>query len=144
MRIWSVHPKYLDQKGLVALWRETLLAKKVLEGNTKGYKNHSQLVRFKYMKNPVVQINGYLLHIYEEATARGYNFNRDKIDMVQAIIAEPMLVTQGQFDYESKWLQQKLYDRDPNMFTANEKEGIIEPHPMFRIVGGPIATWEKT
>jgi hypothetical protein len=30
MRIWSLHPKYLDSKGLVALWRESLLAKNVL------------------------------------------------------------------------------------------------------------------
>ena len=47
MRLWSVHPKYLDSKGLVALWREALLAKQVLEGGTKGYRNHPQLDRFK-------------------------------------------------------------------------------------------------
>jgi hypothetical protein len=47
MRIWSIHPKYLDIKGLVALWREALLAKHVLEGRTKGYRNHPQLDRFK-------------------------------------------------------------------------------------------------
>ena len=38
MRLWSIHPKYLGTKGLVALWREALLAQKVLQGNTKGYK----------------------------------------------------------------------------------------------------------
>lgn len=37
MRIWSLHPSYLDAKGLVALWRETLLAQKVLLGATVGY-----------------------------------------------------------------------------------------------------------
>lgn len=47
MRIWSLHPKYLDTKGLVALWRETLLAQHVLSGKTKRYKNHPQLARFK-------------------------------------------------------------------------------------------------
>jgi hypothetical protein len=26
MRIWTVHPRYLDPKGLVAAWREALLA----------------------------------------------------------------------------------------------------------------------
>jgi len=30
MRLWSLHPRYLDAKGLVALWREGLLAQKVL------------------------------------------------------------------------------------------------------------------
>jgi hypothetical protein len=29
-RIWSLHPKYLDARGLVALWREGLLAQAVL------------------------------------------------------------------------------------------------------------------
>ncbi|WP_223209021.1 pyrimidine dimer DNA glycosylase/endonuclease V [Pyrococcus furiosus] len=38
--LWSLHPKYLDSKGLVALWREGLLAKKVLEGKTRSYRNH--------------------------------------------------------------------------------------------------------
>ena len=51
MRIWSLHPRYLDAKGLVAVWRETLLAKHVLEGKTKGYKNHPQLNRFREVKN---------------------------------------------------------------------------------------------
>ena len=66
MRIWSVHPKYLDKKGLVALWHETLLAKNVLEGNTKGYKNHSQLTRFKNSKNPLQGINQHLEVVYRE------------------------------------------------------------------------------
>ena len=46
MRLWSLHPKYLDIKGLVACWREGLLARKVLLDQTKGYKNHPQLIRF--------------------------------------------------------------------------------------------------
>jgi hypothetical protein len=53
MRIWSLHPKYLDAKGLVALWRESLLAKQALESKTKGYKNHPQLNRFKNSGNAV-------------------------------------------------------------------------------------------
>ncbi|HEU5178767.1 MAG TPA: pyrimidine dimer DNA glycosylase/endonuclease V, partial [Burkholderiales bacterium] len=32
MRLWSLHPKYLDARGLVALWREALLAQAVLRG----------------------------------------------------------------------------------------------------------------
>lgn len=38
MRLWVSHPKYLDCKGLVALWRESLLARKVLKGKTKGWR----------------------------------------------------------------------------------------------------------
>jgi len=70
MRIWSLHPKYLDTKGLVALWRETLLAQHVLEGKTKGYKNHPQLDRFKRSKKPIEVINQYLAGVYAEALTR--------------------------------------------------------------------------
>ena len=80
MRIWSVHPKYLDKKGLVALWRESLLAKHVLEDKTKGYKNHPQLNRFKQHQQPLHAINYYLSIVQEEATKRGYRFNQEKID----------------------------------------------------------------
>jgi hypothetical protein len=52
MRIWSLHPTLLDTKGLVALWREALLAKHVLSGSTIGYQNHPQLKRFKSSPNP--------------------------------------------------------------------------------------------
>jgi hypothetical protein len=80
MRIWSIHPRYLDSKGLVALWRETLLAKNVLERKTKGYKNHPQLDRFKMSKNPVNSINQYLQEVFHEARLRKFNFNREKIE----------------------------------------------------------------
>ncbi len=46
MRLWLIPPKYLDCKGLVALWREGFLAKKVLSNQTRGYKNYPQLLRF--------------------------------------------------------------------------------------------------
>ncbi len=77
MRIWSLHPKYIDSKGLVALWRETLLAQNVLLGKTKGYKNHPQLERFKEHENPLAAIGSYLLYVQEEASERGYNFNAE-------------------------------------------------------------------
>ena len=79
MRIWSLHPQYLDAKGLVALWRETLLAKHVLENKTKGYKNHPQLNRFKRTKNPVDSINHYLFFVLQEARVRNYKFDAAKI-----------------------------------------------------------------
>jgi len=47
LRLWSIHPKYLDYKGLVAVWREGLLAKRVLMGETKEYRDHPQLLRLK-------------------------------------------------------------------------------------------------
>ncbi len=106
MRIWSLHPKYLDPKGLVALWRETLLAKNVLENKTKGYKNHPQLIRFKNSDNPIAAINQYLAEVHEEATNRNYNFNPQKIDW--KFIPTKIKVTNKQLEYEFKHLQKKL------------------------------------
>ena len=60
MRLWSLHPKYLDTKGLLAVWRETLLAQNVLLGNTRGYKHHPQLQRFKQTDSHIDYIGFYL------------------------------------------------------------------------------------
>ncbi|GAF05275.1 pyrimidine dimer DNA glycosylase/endonuclease V [Saccharicrinis fermentans] len=94
MRIWTIHPKYLDTKGIVALWRETLLAKNVLQGNTKGYINHPQLIRFKESQNALVSINYYLQIVWKEANKRGY-----KVDNIKTIT-----VTDGQIKYETNHL----------------------------------------
>ena len=79
MRLWSLHPSYLDAKGLTALWREGLLAKAVLAGQTRGYKNHPQLERFKSQPDPQVTINAYLLDVWREAERRGYHFDLGKL-----------------------------------------------------------------
>ncbi|MEZ4840253.1 MAG: pyrimidine dimer DNA glycosylase/endonuclease V [Flavobacteriaceae bacterium] len=140
MRIWSLHPKYLDAKGLVALWRETLLAKHVLEGKTKGYKNHPQLDRFKEQNNSLDCINCYLSEVYKEATQRGYNFDKSKIswDFKPAKIP----VTSGQVAYETKHLLNKLKTREPNRYKEVSSLSTFEPHPIFTVVKGDIEAWE--
>ena len=70
MRLWSLHPRYLDSKGLVALWREALLAKAVLSGRTRGYRQHPQLARFRAHPEARAAINAYLAAVHEEATGR--------------------------------------------------------------------------
>lgn len=140
MRIWSLHPKYLDQKGLVALWREGLLAKKVLEGGTKGYRNHPQLIRFRELKDPVAGINYYLSHVVKESTSRGYSFDAGKLSPCRAVKAH---VTDGQMVHELQHLREKLKLRDPKRKAALPKKEGVEPHPMFRIVPGGIESWEK-
>ena len=141
MRLWTIHPKYLDSKGLVALWRETLLAKKVLDGNTHGYKNHPQLDRFKTMIPPSDYINVYLSHVYAESVQRGYNFDNSKFETRS--ISQRMTVTEGQFQYEWKHLMGKLEKRDPAMFLKFRKLTQIDSHPIFKIIPGEIAAWEK-
>lgn len=140
MRLWSLHPKYLDSKGLVALWREGLLARKVLQGETKGYKNHPQLLRFKNHKNPIKAIDTYLFHVYTESKIRNYNFNRSKIG--NKFTEELVDVTNSQLVYELDHLRTKLKTRDHDKYLELEDIIIPYPNPFFRKVDGNIETWE--
>lgn len=141
MRLWTLHPRYLDAKGLVAAWREGLLAQKVLAGGTKGYRHHPQLIRFQSQPDPLAAIATFLEGLSAEACARGYNFNASKISKkrMRGRIAE----TQGQLLFEWKHLRAKLRVRAPRL--ARQFQGIMEPdpHPLFRIVPGRVRPWEK-
>lgn len=141
MRLWSLHPKYLDAKGLVALWREALLAQKVLQGMTKGYKNHPQLTRFKCTDNPLAAIAAYLRGVSAEADKRGYHFDKTKIlaDTTPSIIP----VTNGQLTYEFQHLLAKLKTREPHLYIQLKTVGHITVHPLFSEVNGPVEDWEK-
>lgn len=141
MRIWSIHPKYLDSKGLVALWRETLLAKNVLESKTKGYKNHPQLNRFKAVENRVFAINQYLAEVYYEAQRRGYSFDKNKIDWNFSVCK--LAVTAGQIEFEKNHLLNKLKFRDITKFNEQNSIPGFQPHPMFYVIDGEIEEWEK-
>jgi len=140
MRLWSIHPKYLDAKGLVALWREALLAQKILMGNTIGYKNHPQLNRFKETKNPEGAIASYLRGVEKEATARNYNFDRSKINGKR--ITNRILVTTGQIEYEFLHLTKKLKERDIEKLKLLKSVNEIELHPLFEEVNGKVESWE--
>lgn len=144
VRLWSISPEYLDVKGLLAVWREGLLAKKVLEGRTKGYRNHPQLVRFKNCSEPLMAINSFLYFVAEEAKKRGYSFDVSKTD-TSTILTRMIPVTTGQIEYEFHHLCGKLRVRDPerykNMCVTVPNE--IRVNPVFYIVEGPIEPWEK-
>jgi hypothetical protein len=141
MRLWSLHPSYLDPQGLVALWREALLAQKVLRGQTRGYRHHPQLERFKAHSAPVKAIGAYLGAVQAEAARRGYSFDRSKIRYPNARIR--LGVTRGQMDYERRWLLSKLKKRDAARFREFRSEARFRPHPVFRVKPGPVAAWEK-
>ena len=140
MRIWSLHPKHLDTKGLVALWRETLLAKHVLEGKTRGYKNHPQLNRFRKTKYPIDLINQYLGEVYHEAVRRNFNFDKQKVDWTFRKRKIP--VTTGQMKYEAAHLLAKLKKRDPDKYKKLKSKSTFENHPVFKRVAGEIEEWE--
>ena len=141
MRLWSLHPRYLDPQGLVALWRETLLARAVLNGNTHGYRNHPQLERFRSQSAPRSAISSYLQGVYAEAVARGYSFDRSKIGRVR--IQAPVLVTAGQVQHEWHHLLQKLAVRSPALYEQWRSISAPECHPLFRLHPGPIESWER-
>ncbi|MFA5131160.1 MAG: pyrimidine dimer DNA glycosylase/endonuclease V [Patescibacteria group bacterium] len=143
MRLWSLSPRYLDRQGLLALWREALLAKKVLEGNTKGYKNHPQLIRFKESRDALVNINAYLYGIYLEAEARGYKFSADKIKTLK-ILSKKIKVNSGQLDYEFSHLLKKLKIRDNKKYSEIKDIKRLEAHFLFTVVSGAIEKWEIT
>ncbi|ACZ19700.1 Pyrimidine dimer DNA glycosylase /DNA-(apurinic or apyrimidinic site) lyase [Thermanaerovibrio acidaminovorans DSM 6589] len=142
MRLWSIHPKYLDAKGLVALWREALLARKVLSGGTVGYRNHPQLIRFKRMSHPVGAVSAYLAFVLEEARSRGYRFDPSKLG--ESFDSSPIPVTEGQLMYEWEHLMGKLKVRDPARWNSLRSVSRVEPHPMMEVVPGPVEDWEVT
>jgi hypothetical protein len=142
MRLWSLHPCLLDQKGLVALWREALLAQHVLQGKTRGYRFHPQLERFKGHPEPLLAIAIYLWAVQQEAARRGYRFDAEKINQNLQPLAIP--VTQGQLAFEISHLKTKLRLRDPRWLLNIKDSRHIKVHPLFTIVAGDIEPWERS
>ncbi len=142
MRLWSLNPKYLDRQGLLAVWREALLAKKVLEGKTKGYKNHPQLIRFRESRDTLAYVDAYLYGIYLEALSRGYKFSREKIDNLK-ILNKKIRVNSGQLTYEFAHLLNKLKTRDSKQFGKLKDIKRPEVHFLFKVIPGKEEKWEK-
>ena len=141
MRLWSLHPKYLDAKGLVALWREALLAQAVLKDETMGYRNHPQLLRFRSRKFPRACIAEYLRAVHVESLERGYRFDASKI--AHRGTSARISVTRGQLDFEWRHLLAKLEARAPAW-----REQCLHPdapslHPLFRVISGAVEEWER-
>jgi Pyrimidine dimer DNA glycosylase len=141
MRLWTLHPKYLDSVGLVALWREALLARAVLRGETVGYRHHPQLTRFRAQPHPVASVNRYLAGVYAEARCRGYDFDRRKLGRTAS--APPIRESAGQLAVEWTHLLAKLRVRQPPHYR--ELLALRRPaaHPLFYIVPGPVRSWER-
>lgn len=141
MRLWTIHPSHLDAKGLVALWREGLLAQKVLRGRTKGYRHHPQLRRFQATRDPGAAIASYLAAVSDEAVRRGYNFNAAKIGRKRQ--RGRLVETKGQLLYEWRHLRRKLARRDPERWRESRGLKVPAVHPFFRLVPGRMQAWEK-
>ena len=145
MRLWTLHPKYLDPQGLVALWREALLARAVLRGETRGYKHHPQLERFRSHDEPAAAIGAYLGAVFDEAASRGYSFDAGKVAGAGAAgAATPIAAKSGQIEFEWQHLLGKLSNRSPALFERWRKTIAPEPHPIFLIVPGGLESWERS
>lgn len=141
MRLWTLHPKYLDPRGLVALWREALLARHVLEGRTRGYRHHPQLERFRASPDPLAAIGAYLAAVHDEAVRRGYAFDGSKLGTRHSPPRLPE--TRGQLEHERRHLLAKLEVRAPDRYRELTCVSDPEPHPLFRLVAGGIRAWER-
>lgn len=149
MRLWSLHPRYLDRPGLTAAWREALLAQAVLAGRTRGYTRHPQLERFRDHTDPLLAIGAFLTGLQQEATDRGYRFDLTRVDqpadagMPSADWAGSVPVTSGQVGYEWEHLMTKLARRSPELGARWADTTDVQVHPLFLLVPGPVASWER-
>ena len=137
--MWSLHPSLLDRQGLIACWREALLAQAVLAGRTAGYRHHPQLTRFREAQDPMAAIGAYLTGLADEATARGYRFDRTRID--GPLESAPISVTSGQLRLECDHLAAKLRVRSPEWLPRLDASPT--PHPLFVTVDGSPEPWER-
>ncbi|HEY3534335.1 MAG TPA: pyrimidine dimer DNA glycosylase/endonuclease V [Pedococcus sp.] len=141
MRLWSLHPRYLDRQGLTACWREALLAQAVLAGRTKGYTRHPQLQRFRQAQDPSAAIGDYLAAVADEADRRGYHYDRAKVES-RGAGRGALTVTTGQLSHEWGHLTRKLEQRSPDWPSTLLGTGVPEPHPLFQVVPGDVEAWE--
>ncbi len=140
MRLWTVHPRHLDAKGLVAAWREGLLAQKVLQGATRGYRSHPQLDRFRATADPAAAIGQYLRGLHVEAGRRGYRFDAAKI--AAGPFRGRISCTRGQLRYEWAHLKRKIRARDAAKYREVRSTARPRAHPLFRLREGPVERWE--
>jgi hypothetical protein len=145
MRLWSLHPRHLDRQGLTGCWREALLAQAVLAGRTRGYRSHPQLERFRAQTDPLAAVGAYLGVLAEEATERGYRFDRSRIDdpPIATAATARIPVTDGQLTLEWDHLLTKLEHRSPERWQRMRLLPDPEPHPLFQVVPGPVESWER-
>lgn len=145
MRLWSLHPRHLDRQGLTGCWRESLLAQAVLAGRTNGYRAHPQLERFRSQPDPQLAVGAYLAALAEEATTRGYRFDRTRIEHPPRRGAGParIPVTDGQLALEWTHLLAKLERRSPDLWEQERQLREPAVHPLFAVVPGRVESWER-
>jgi hypothetical protein len=145
VRLWSIHPKYLDAKGLVACWKEALEAQDYIWGDRKGgrHENHPALNRFHWHQNPKHAISGYLAAILEEAAERGFNYNASLIRYPLGR-CQRIYVSTAQLSFERQHLKKKLEERNQTeKLNQLLHKGLPAQHPLFLRLYEPVSfPWE--
>ena len=134
------------KKGLVALWREALLAQAVLRRIARrersvGYANHPQLSRFLAQRLPMASLALYMRTVHEESLKRGCRFQASRID--GAGDCRRIEVTAGQLRFERRHLLAKLKRREPDHCDLLAADPLPVPNPLFKTVPGGVAEWER-
>lgn len=75
------------------------------------------------------------------AAERGYRFDRRKIGRRAGPVR--LRETSGQLAYEWSHLRRKLRRRSPAALRAVSEVRVPAPHPIFRVVPGPVRAWER-
>ena len=125
----------------MALWREALLARAVLQGRTRGYRHHPQLERFRAHATPRAAICAYLAAVHDESMTRGYAFERSKTGPRRPVATMP--VTEGQLAYEWEHLLGKLRARSPALYRRVRTIRQPDCHPLLRRCAGEAEPWER-
>lgn len=132
MRLWTLHPKYLDSEGLMAVWRDALRARRLLKEETDGDSDHPQLTRFRETDHPADAIECYLQTVFEEARERDVSFDASKLHTpVRNVRIEE---TEDRLLYEWHRLLDKLRERQPPLFRKIKDLERPDAHPMFTII----------
>lgn len=148
MRLWSLHPSFLDRQGLLGQWREAIQAKNALlnPDHPSNIWHARQLQRFKESPAPMRNIAIFLHVVADEMILRGYHPNVSLIPYYPEKIPHYISVTSGQVDYEIKFLQAKLEKRNPTFLPRLWNIRLLmfnQLNPVFKEVGGDIEPWEK-
>ena len=78
--------------------------------------------------------------VQEDASARGYNFDRSKLGWIHRVAA--IAVERGQLEHERMHLLAKLVLRSPPLHQR-WCDAPLDVHPLFETIEGGIAAWER-
>ena len=132
MSLCTIHPKYLDKQGLISLWREGLLAQKVLNGEVNIQLNSPLWEKLKKSQNPLRAIGAYLSFVAAEGARRGYKFSHEKI-LYPNFESYEIKVKPQDLIFEMTHLRNKLKMRDQHKWDEISKVSEVSPHPFIRL-----------